>query len=277
MSGILQTSIVSELDRFSLDSYRRVLSAAMRRGGRFRQFTEGELAGGETIVLRHDIDFSLSAALELAEVNASLGIRGTFFVLLRSQIYNALSGVSRGVVLEIAARGQDIGLHATPADEKWLTEERCEKWLARDFEILANEFAGVVPAFAWHNPSDALIAASRSRSAIAGLANAYANKWIGEGCYVSDSNLRYRPAELETIVGVPRRKPLQVLLHPINWVSGARTMDEVLAAAWRRVIRERERGLGENQIYREVLPAGMPESLLESFADGWLDAARREK
>ena len=42
-------------------------------------------------VLRHDIEFSVDRALQLAYIESSLGVESTFTVQLRNNTYNALS------------------------------------------------------------------------------------------------------------------------------------------------------------------------------------------
>jgi hypothetical protein len=56
---------------FDLDHYRELLEAAQAGGYRFA-FFEDEPEQGD-IVLRHDVDLSLDAALRLAELEADAG------------------------------------------------------------------------------------------------------------------------------------------------------------------------------------------------------------
>jgi len=103
------------MEVFSKDSYVGLIKLAEGEGFQFRGFQEENL-GQRTIYLRHDVDYSLSMAVELARINASLGVRGTFFVLLRSQIYNLLSHWALDQVKEILASGQRVAFHcALPA------------------------------------------------------------------------------------------------------------------------------------------------------------------
>ena len=43
-------------------------------------------------ILRHDIDYSLEKAVRFAQMEASMGVRSTYFVMITSQFYNVLSG-----------------------------------------------------------------------------------------------------------------------------------------------------------------------------------------
>ena len=63
------------------------------------------------LILRHDIDMSLDAALPIAEIESSLGLRAHYFVLVRTEMYNLFSAQADRVLRELAALGHEIGLH----------------------------------------------------------------------------------------------------------------------------------------------------------------------
>src|SRR5262249_60372343 len=68
---------------FDLDHYRELLDAA--GGYRWTFFDEEPRAGD--LFLRHDVDMSLEAALEMAELEAERGVQGTYFLMTRSGFY----------------------------------------------------------------------------------------------------------------------------------------------------------------------------------------------
>src|SRR5689334_22330102 len=96
---------------YSMAAYRRLITAAKEAGFRFASFVDELSARDRCLYLRHDVDFSLTAAVELAETNAALGARGTFFVLLRSEIYNVLSPWSVERMRDLERLGQEVALH----------------------------------------------------------------------------------------------------------------------------------------------------------------------
>ena len=61
--------------------------------------------------MRHDIDFSLKKALEFAEVEQEQKIRSTYFVLLTTDMYNAMSKEAGQKIRAIMKMGHEIGLH----------------------------------------------------------------------------------------------------------------------------------------------------------------------
>ena len=252
---------------YSIQAYRSIIERALAAGYEFAPFTAGVRAG--LLLLRHDVDYSLEMALELARVNAGLGVRGTFFVLLRSQVYNLLSSQSREAVAGIAALGQHVALHAATrpggAD--------AEADLAADFGFARRDVPSMSPVFSWHNPTPELLERHLAAETVAGLINAYARAYTRDITYLSDSNMRNSVEDFLAALGLPGRPALQLLFHPLNWVAGGRTMRDVFAGTWPYVVREREQEMRQNRAYSAMLPAGMPDSALRRFADEWRRAA----
>ena len=65
--------------RFDLAHYRELLEAARAGGYRFAFFDRDPQPGD--LLLRHDVDLSLAAALDLAEAEHELGAAATYFLM----------------------------------------------------------------------------------------------------------------------------------------------------------------------------------------------------
>jgi hypothetical protein len=65
----------------------------------------------KVILLRHDIDFSLENALELAKLEYQVGVKSSYYVYLHSELYNALSPKGMEMIRQIQKMGHEIGLH----------------------------------------------------------------------------------------------------------------------------------------------------------------------
>ena len=74
---------------FSLDHYRELLEAARAGGYRFGGFESPPQPGD--LLLRHDVDLSLDAALRMAELEAEAGATATYFLMTESVFYNLAS------------------------------------------------------------------------------------------------------------------------------------------------------------------------------------------
>src|SRR5437870_9433546 len=84
---------------FSLEHYRELLAAAKAGGYRFAGFDRAPQTGD--LLLRHDVDLSLAAALRMAEVEAEVGAWSTWFLMTRSVFYNLASGEGHHTIVRL--------------------------------------------------------------------------------------------------------------------------------------------------------------------------------
>ncbi len=85
---------------FSLGHYRELLDAAVAGGYRFAGFDRPPAPGD--LILRHDVDLSLEAAVALAEVEAEAGAWSTWFLMTRSVFYNLDSAEGEAAIARLA-------------------------------------------------------------------------------------------------------------------------------------------------------------------------------
>ncbi len=150
---------------FDLAHYRELLEAAKAGGYRFA-FFEGEPADGD-LILRHDVDLSLDAALRLAELEAEAGAGATYFLMTSSVFYNLASPEGERALERLRELGHRVGLHAVyPRAE---LDERFERVVA------------------WHNPDPEYM-----RAPIEGAINVMEPPWFDPETYRSDSNQHWR-------------------------------------------------------------------------------------
>ncbi len=260
---------------FSKDAYRSLIACAQREGYAFRGFLEDLSETDRCIMLRHDVDYSLRMAVELAEVNRSLGVAGTFCILLRSHIYNPLSPWSIDEVRKLRDCGQHMALHYAAPARLPASDGELAKLIVSDFETLRSSVPDLLPAFAWHNPTAELIERGLALE-VPGLVNLYGPRFVKDMAYVTDSNMRHSVSEFSDLLAGGQHVHLHLLFHPLLWMAGGRTMLEVFSNAWPHIIQEREEEIRMNRIYANALPEGMPLRVLEAFARQWLDAATKE-
>ena len=96
--------------RFSYDAYRSLLSLCLESGYGFCGYTDWHDLS-KAIILRHDIDYSLKRALPIARIESEMGIKSTYFILLRGDFYNVFSDDAMRVIRSLADMGHAIGLH----------------------------------------------------------------------------------------------------------------------------------------------------------------------
>ncbi|MBI4647021.1 MAG: hypothetical protein HY738_10635, partial [Bacteroidia bacterium] len=112
---------------FTFKEYRELLEIASQNYI-FRNFTNFQ-ENENFIIWRHDVDFSLINAWELAKIEKEYNIKSTFFILLHSEFYNPLEYNSYKMLNEIKNSGHDIGLHFDSHFYKADSIECIEKYL----------------------------------------------------------------------------------------------------------------------------------------------------
>ena len=198
---------------FTLDHYGELLAAARAGGYRFATFDAPP--GRGDLILRHDVDLSLDAALRMAELEAEAAATATYFLMTESVFYNLASPEGASAVARLRELGHRVGLHAVYPNA-----------------ALDGRFDPVV---AWHNPDPAFMTAP-----VPGAVNVMEDGWFDPPTYRSDSNQRWRfgcPHEELRAGAFPW---LQLLTHPEIWVYPGSTMGQTMRAM---LDAERERRL----------------------------------
>ena len=188
---------------FDLDHYRELLDAAKGGGYRFA-FFDHEPAAGD-LLLRHDVDLSLDAALRLAELEADAGAQATYFLMTRSVFYNLASPEGERTLARLRELGHRVGLHALHPQLD-----------------LDDRFDAVV---AWHNPDPEFM-----REPIDGAVNVMHTPYFDPDHYRSDSNQHWRSGCPHEELAAGSFDWLQLLTHPEIWAYPGATMRETMHA-----------------------------------------------
>jgi hypothetical protein len=186
---------------FSLGHYRELLDAATTGGYRFADFGREPQAGD--LILRHDVDLSLDAALRLAEVEADARASSTWFLMTRSIFYNLASSEGEHAMARLRDLGHHVAHHAV--------------WPHVDLD---DRFEPVV---AWHNPDPEYVNAP-----IDGAVNVMQPPWFDPERYRSDSNQRWRHGCPHHQLARGEFEWLQLLTHPEIWAYDGATMGETM-------------------------------------------------
>jgi len=220
--------IATGAGEFSPAGYEALLAGLRGRGYRVRGFADAEPAVPH-LILRHDIDFSLGAALAMAEQEAALGVVSTYFVLLRTEFYNPLSGAGRAALARIGALGHAVGLHL---DAALHAGGALDAAAAEEADLLAMALGRPVELVSFHRPGANGIDRSER---IGGRLNAYAPRFHGSESYCSDSRGVWHHGHPYDHPAVKAGRALQLLVHPFWWQAPALPPEERL----RRFLAER--------------------------------------
>jgi hypothetical protein len=206
---------------FELRHYAELLGASRAGGYRFAFFDREPQAGD--LLLRHDVDMSLDAALEMAELEAEAGARSTYFLMTRSEFYNLDARSGQTAIERLRGLGHRIGLHAVHPDA-----------------TLDDRFDPVV---AWHTPEP-----SYMTDPLDGAVNVMQAEFFDPDHYRSDSNQRWRHGCPHGQLERAEFEWLQLLVHPEIWVYPGRTMRETMLAMLDAERERRVELLGANRI-----------------------------
>jgi len=188
---------------FDLEHYFELLAAANTGGYRFA-FFDHEPEPGE-LLLRHDVDLSLDAALRLAELETEAGARATYFLMTQSVFYNLASPEGAHALARLRELGHRVGLHAVyPQFE-----------LDQRFD----------PVVAWHNPDPEFM-----REPLDGAVNVMQPGFFDPDHYRSDSNQHWRSGCPHEELAGGGFEWLQLLTHPEIWAYPGETMRETMVA-----------------------------------------------
>ena len=206
---------------FTLEHYGQLLDAAKQGGYRFSSFDREPQAGD--LLLRHDVDLSLDAALRMAELEADAEARATYFLMTQSVFYNLASSEGVRTINRFRELGHGVGLHAV-----WPGAEHDDRF---------------DPVLAWHNPEPEYMS-----EPVEGFVNVMQPPFFDPAHYRSDSNQHWRHGCPHTQLAGGEFEWLQLLAHPEIWVYPGSSMGETMNAMLDAERERRRELLAEDRI-----------------------------
>jgi hypothetical protein len=217
---------------FTHGDYRLMLQAGRKAGYRFATFDQLDAMRDDTeraCFLRHDCDNDLVAALALAEIEAEAGARSTYFIMVRSALYNVMAPNVSALVRKIVVLGHRLGLHFDEAPYRDLPADQISDAVEREKGWLVREFGQPIDVVSFHQPSARVLA---NEVRLRGCLNTYDKKDMASLHYLSDSNLRFRAQSPIECFEAGTHRLLHILLHPEWWTEEAMHLDE----KWNRML-----------------------------------------
>ena len=191
---------------FSFEDYREIIRI-IQATGRHANYADA-LSKDSFVIMRHDVEYSVERAYELARVEQSMDFVSTYFFQWTNNSYNILSRRNMDMIKDMHERGQHIGLHFALNGMTDMTEIR--KQVRKEMNI--------------HRPSKDVL---RENIKLEGLLNAYQDDFFTfadkitpetpvDVKYMSDANhiWRYGYPDAENINGHAK---VQILTHPFAW------------------------------------------------------------
>ncbi len=205
---------------FSFDDYKEIIRI-IKSTDRYMDYHKA-LTSDKFILMRHDVEYSVERAYELAKVESSMDFTSTFFFQWTNNSYNILSRKNKDLIKDMHERGHTIGLHF--ALNGMTDMEQIRKQIAKEMDILNSMFEFKMDTFSIHRPSKDVL---RENIKLPGIINAYQDEFftfaenVTESTpvsvkYLSDANhiWRYGYPDEKNIL---ENDKVQILTHPFAW------------------------------------------------------------
>ncbi|MDE6619528.1 MAG: hypothetical protein K2K74_03375 [Lachnospiraceae bacterium] len=208
---------------FSFEDYREIIRLIQSTGNYVSSYEEA-LGRERFILMRHDVEYSVSRAYDLAKVESSMDFTSTFFFQWTNNSYNILSRRNLNMVRDMHERGENIGLHF--ALNGMTDMELIRKQIIKEMHMLSEMLGFEINKFSIHRPSRDVL---RENIKLPGIINAYQDEFftfaekVSEDTalkikYMSDANhiWRYGYPDRNNIFGHDK---VQILTHPFAWTK----------------------------------------------------------
>lgn len=237
------------IEDFTIGKYKEFLTDA-RKSFTFASF-DNIPSDERHILLRHDLDLSVSTGLEVATVEHEFGVSATYFILLHSPFYNLLEYRNFNMIKEILSLGHKIGLHFDSHFYNISNEDELNDKISLEKKFL-NELFGIdIKVFSFHL-TNAFTMQCRKFN-YGGLINVYADLFQTQYEYCSDSYGVWRYKRLFDVVRETKSRGLHILTHPEWWTHGEAMPEHRIKNIVDKLTLELYADADKNYIYKQHL------------------------
>ena len=236
---------------FTFEAYRRLVEKICVRGGYRLAGYKDYHCFERPCILRHDVDMDVQAAEKFAQMEAQIGIKSTYFILLSSDFYNICSQTNLASISHILELGHTVGLHFDEVkyrkqlDGCEIDAERIEKiksYIIMEMKMMGDIIGCSVNTVSMHRPSKLMLDADIE---IPGAINSYGKTFFKDFKYVSDSRMHWRE-NVEEIVESRQYNALHVLTHPFSHSEKPLETKDHLYGLFQNVIYKTYQTLNDN-------------------------------
>ena len=217
-----------DITHFNLTSYENLLTTARENNYRFILFDDRNRYSNNVCIIRHDIDADMGAAHIMAKVEFENDVKATYFVMIRSPLYNLFSRHNSKYVERILDMGHTLGIHYDASFHK-KHEYSLKSSIADEISILETEFDTCVDTISFHQPNQDILKGNLS---IPYKINTYNTTDMSGYLYISDSNMQFSHENPFDVFKSRYYSKIHLLIHPLWWVYSDITPEDI----WERVI-----------------------------------------
>lgn len=228
---------------FTYCSYQSMIESLKKNGYTITNYKE-YINVERCVILRHDVDYDMSKAVEFAKFEKEVGIKATYMILVTSDFYNIFSRETIDYVTQIIEMGHDIGLHFD--EKRYLTNniDMSDK-IYEEVRLLRKAIGYQnIKTVSMHRPSKDCI----KKDIINGndkIINTYNEIFLKDFKYVSDSRMHWREPIMDYIES-SRYNRLHILTHPFWYEEQEEEIGLKLERFINRAKRDRTRNLQNN-------------------------------
>ena len=199
---------------FSLGAYQNLLAGLRENGYPLLPVSSmPDSLGQRAIFLRHDIDFSIECALPMAELEASMGVKASYYILLNGPY--SMHSENQQHLKHVVQLGHEIGLHYDMRDYPDSPSEQRSQ-LEREIRQLSVFCDAPVCTITMHEPhrghGDPFLEEQ--------WVHPHQPSWFNTVDYVSDSCRGWRDENLRQFFQPEGPERLLLLTHPELWLDG---------------------------------------------------------
>ncbi len=197
---------------FSFNHYREILTLVKEKG--YQSTFYDEQVEGRQIIIRHDIDLDLDAALEMAKIEAELDMKAVYFIWITSPFYNIFENRYKNIIMKIVELGHEIGLHYDETSYMCDSREELISYIDKESNLIKTYFDLDIRTVSFHRPSQYIL---NSDLKCGKYINTYSKKFFKEFAYISDSRGVWQNGCICDILNNDSPEKLQFLTHAIWW------------------------------------------------------------
>jgi hypothetical protein len=200
-------------------NYKQLLLSFLENSYSCQSFSELPSKEG-AMLLRHDIDFDVELANKLSFVEDELGVKSTYFFMLRSKSYNLLEDDNTKILFSLIDRGHNVSIHFDPT-----IYENYVSGLNQEIDIFNKIFNVLPECISIHRPNNFFL---KHDSLISGIRHTYQSIYQKDIKYFSDSQGSFRYGNPLDSPEFTKRKSIHLLIHPVWWTNSREASSPVM-------------------------------------------------
>lgn len=227
---------------FTYDAYKALIELLREEEYEITNYHCYSECKGKCVILRHDIDNSITKAFQLASKENALNVSSTYFVLLSSGFYNTAEKEVTKSLREMYRMGHEIGLHFDEVKYACKTVDEIVCCAEKERGILESILDVPISTVSMHRPSKLTLDSDIS---FPSMINSYGKEFFREFKYVSDSRMFWRE-NVNEIIKTKEYKRLHILTHAFWYAEKPESAREKLLNFFASAGRERYDYMDDN-------------------------------